>query len=135
MFVSAFLAATILPLSSEVVLSSLLLTDLSVYLLVAVASFGNVLGSCVNYFLGYWGCNKINQKWLGVSEEKMRHHELRFKRWGTTSLLLAWVPIIGDPITIVAGVLKVNFIWFLFLVSIGKFSRYVVLAYSILYAT
>ena len=129
LFAAAFLAATILPLSSEVVLTALLLGGLSPVALVAVATAGNVLGSTTNYALGYWISLEAVKRWLRISESEFKQAEQRFLKYGLLSLCFAWVPIIGDPITLVAGVLRVRFSWFLALVTLGKFSRYVVLAY------
>lgn len=134
LFVSAFLAATILPLSSEVVLSALLINDWSPMWLVIVATLGNVLGSVVNYGVGIWANASGLHKWFKLSEQSIKTTELRFKKYGLASLLLAWVPIIGDPITIVAGVLRINFGYFLVLVTLGKLARYWVIAYGITFA-
>jgi len=128
LFVASFLAATILPLSSEVVLTALLLSGVSPALLVAVATTGNVLGSCLNYALGYWGSKEIIKRWLKMSQEDFVKAEQRFVKYGMFSLLFAWVPIIGDPITVVAGVLRVRLAWFVALVTVGKFARYVVIS-------
>jgi len=128
LFVASFLAATILPLSSEVVLTALLLSGVSPALLVAVATTGNVLGSCLNYALGYWGSKEIIKRWLKMSEEDFVKAEQRFVKYGMFSLLFAWVPIIGDPITVVAGVLRVRLAWFVALVTAGKLARYVVIS-------
>lgn len=127
LFVAAFLAATILPLSSEAVLGGLLLAGLSPVWLVALATLGNVLGAVVNYALGYWANTHALHKWLGVSVEARLRAEQRFQRYGLYALLLAWVPLIGDPITVVAGLLRVHFVWFLGVVFIGKFLRYLLL--------
>jgi len=134
LFVASFLAATILPLSSEVVLTALLFNGMSPVLLVAVATTGNVLGSFLNYALGYWGSKEVVKRWLKVSEEDFVKAEQRFVKYGIFSLLLAWVPIIGDPITVVAGVLRVRLAWFVALVTAGKFTRYVVVSYLALQA-
>ncbi len=134
LFIAAFLAATILPLSSEIVLSTLLLSGLSPTTLVIVATTGNVLGSVANYALGYWGSVLVIRKWLRISEHTLSRAEQRFRRYGTLSLLLAWVPVIGDPLTVMAGVLRVRLIWFLVLVTTGKFLRYVVVSYLVLHA-
>jgi len=120
MLLSSFLAATLLPLGSEVVLIALIHQKLDINLLIAVATVGNVLGSCLNYALGVWGAAKLDKE----------HQLERFKRWGTWSLLLAWVPVIGDPLTVVAGSMRVRFSVFVALVSTGKLLRYVVLAYG-----
>lgn len=127
LFVSAFLAATILPLSSEVVLTTLLLNGLSPAVLVGVATVGNTLGSFTNYALGYWAGAGVATRWLKMSEEEFVRAEQRFVKYGVFSLCFAWLPIIGDPLTIVAGVLRVRLLWFVLLVTLGKFIRYSVL--------
>ena len=132
LFISAFLAATILPLSSEVVLSALLLNGLSPTLLVITATAGNVLGSLTNYALGYWGGIPLVKKWLKMSEDDFSRAEQRFQKYGMLSLCFAWVPIIGDPLTVIAGVLRIRLHWFLLLVTAGKMLRYMVISYVVL---
>jgi membrane protein YqaA with SNARE-associated domain len=129
LFLASFLAATILPLGSEVVLTALLLNDWNPAALVAVATVGNVLGAFVNYALGYWGSKLIALKVLRTSEEAFERAEARFRRYGLVSLLFAWVPVIGDPLTLVAGVLRVSIPWFFVLVATGKFLRYLAVSY------
>ncbi len=129
LFVAAFLAATILPLSSEVVLSILLLNGLSPVALVTIATIGNVLGSLANYGLGYWGSLGVIKKWLKMSEEEFVRAEQRFAKYGLFSLCFAWVPVIGDPITVLAGILRIRLLWFVLLVSAGKLLRYIVVSY------
>jgi len=128
LFVVALLAATILPLGSELLLIAILMAGTHPVLAVAVATAGNVLGSCVNYGLGYWLSQGRVQKWLRISDEEFQKAEERFNRYGLVSLCFAWMPIIGDPITFVAGVLRASIIWFLVLVTIGKCLRYVFVA-------
>jgi membrane protein YqaA with SNARE-associated domain len=132
LFASSFLAATILPLSSEIVLSVLLLNGLNPISLVAVATIGNVLGSIVNYGLGFGGGELFKRKFSTASEAEVNASLARFEKYGTFSLLFAWMPIIGDPLTVAAGVLRVSIPLFLLLVSLGKFGRYVVISYMIL---
>ena len=132
LFIAAFLAATILPLSSELVLTALLLNGLSPEFLVIVATVGNVLGSLTNYGLGYWASKTVIQKWLRMSESEFVRAEERFKKYGIVALLFAWVPIIGDPLTVMAGILRIRLLWFLILVTLGKFTRYAVISYWIL---
>ena len=132
LFVAAFLAATILPLSSEVVLSALLLSGLPPTTLVITATVGNVLGSLTNYALGYWASLVVVKKWLRMSEDDFLRAEQRFVKYGTFALFFAWVPIIGDPLTVIAGVLRVRLLWFLILVTAGKLLRYVVISYMVL---
>ena len=131
LFVSAFLAATIIPLSSEIVLSALLLNGLSPVALVAVATIGNVLGSLVNYALGYWASLEVIKKWLKILDAKIARAEQRFAKYGLFSLCFAWVPIIGDPLTLIAGILRVRLLWFVVIVTAGKLMRYVVISYLV----
>jgi len=132
LFVAAFLAATILPLSSEVVLGTLLLGGLSPTTLVVIATTGNVLGSLTNYALGYWASLSLIKKWLKMSEDEFVRAEQRFQKYGILSLCFAWVPLVGDPLTVMAGVLRVRLLWFVILVTAGKLLRYVVISYMAL---
>jgi len=132
LFLAAFLAATILPLSSEIVLVALLLGDFYPPALVGVATAGNVLGSLLNYALGYGASLVVVKKWLRMSEEDFVRAEQRFVKYGLFSLFFAWVPIIGDPLTVMAGVLRVRILWFIVLVTAGKLLRYVIVSYLVL---
>ena len=124
LFIS-FLAATILPFSSELVLASLLNVDkYNSFVLIATASLGNILGSVFNWLLGFYLFKYINKKWFTFKESQINNASKRFEKFGVWSLLFAWVPIIGDPLTFVAGILKVNLLLFLVLVAVGKISRY-----------
>ena len=132
LLIISFLAATILPLSSELVLSTMLLTDsFDKYLLLVVASFGNIFGSSVNWYLGKKILIFKDKKWFPVNEKQIAKSEMYFKKYGIWSLLLAWVPVIGDPLTVIAGILRVNFFTFLLLVSFSKTSRYIFLIFII----
>jgi len=129
LFFSAFGAATLLPLGSEVVFVSLLLSDAYlVWLLVAVASIGNVLGSLVNWLLGRHLERFRQRTWFPVSEQRLQQAQGWYARYGRWSLLLSWVPIIGDPLTLVAGVMRERCWVFLLIVSLAKTGRYLVLA-------
>ncbi|NOQ77178.1 MAG: DedA family protein [Methylococcaceae bacterium] len=129
---SAFLAATFLPLSSELVLTSLLLAGENPTVLLIIATIGNVAGSTLNYALGRWGSDTILHRWLRLSSQQTDKAGQQFSRYGKWSLLFAWVPIIGDPLTFIAGLFKVNFVLFLALVTLGKFARYWIIAQAIL---
>lgn len=133
LFIVAFLAATILPLSSEIILSALLLNGLNPITLILVATLSNVLGSLTNYALGYWAGLNIIRQWLKLSEIEFLTAEKRFEQYGLISLLFAWVPVIGDPLTVVAGVLRVNLFWFIVLVTTGKLLRYILVSYLVLH--
>lgn len=129
LFAAAFLAATILPAQSEALLAGLLLLDQHpVWLLVAVASVGNVLGSAVNWLLGRGIERFVERRWFPVKPSTLERASGWYRRHGKWSLLLSWAPIIGDPITIAAGVLREPFPTFLLLVAVAKTSRYLVLA-------
>lgn len=125
LFVSSFLAATILPAQSEMMLASLALSGhYNVWLLLMVATSGNVLGALVNWVIGYYVMRFKNKKWFPLTHKQIQHYEKMYYKWGMWSLLLAWVPIIGDPLTVIAGMLRVNIWLFLLLVTIGKAARY-----------
>lgn len=133
LFIAALVAATLLPAQSEAVLGGLILSGhYSVPLLVAVASAGNILGSVINWALGRSIEHLRDKPWFPASEAQMARAEVHYRRWGYWSLLLSWVPIIGDPLTVIAGVLREPFWRFLALVSLAKTARYLVLAAAVL---
>ncbi len=129
LFLSSFLAATVLPLSSEVVLGMLLLNDYNSGALVGIATTGNVMGALVNYALGFWGSRCVKRRKRVVTNIGLEKARQRFKKYGVISLLFAWVPVIGDPLTVIAGVLKINIFVFLILVTAGKLARYLMIAF------
>ena len=125
LFAASFLAATILPFSSEVVLTCLLLHGFQPVTLITVATAGNVLGSLANYGIGFLGSVFLIQTVLRISAEDFSRAKRRYHKYGLFSLLFAWVPIIGDPLTVVAGALKINLVIFMILVTTGKLIRYI----------
>ena len=129
LFIAAFLAATILPAQSEAGLAALILASpASVTLLVATASLGNILGSVVNWYLGR-GINRFTGKrWFPASEDQLSRVTNWYSRYGRWSLLLSWVPVIGDPLTVVAGIMREPLLRFLLIVGIAKTGRYIVVA-------
>ena len=128
LFLAAFLAATIFPAQSEALLVGLLLTD-SYFpaLLILVASCGNVLGSVVNWFLGRGIESFRSRKWFPIDAKMLDRTANWYHRYGRWSLLASWVPIIGDPLTVVAGVLREPLWSFVLLVTVAKTLRYGVL--------
>lgn len=126
---AAFGAATILPMQSEAVLAGLLLTGrYSAVWLVVTAGVGNILGSLVNWMLGR-GIERFRQRrWFPVGEDTLDRAQAWYRKYGKWSLLASWVPIVGDPITVVAGVLREPLPTFLLLVTIAKLGRYVIVA-------
>ncbi|WP_415754154.1 YqaA family protein [Pseudomonas leptonychotis] len=129
LFLAAFGAATLLPMQSEAVLVGLLLTDrYTVWTLLAVAITGNVLGSVLNWLLGRSIEHYRHKRWFPVSESRLEKNQQAYHRFGRWSLLLSWVPIIGDPLTVVAGVMREPFWSFLLIVTLAKAARYLLLA-------
>lgn len=129
LFLAAFGAATLLPMQSEAVLVGMLLSDRYVAsTLIEVATFGNVLGSTLNWLLGRSVERLRHRRWFPVSESKLEKAQQFYLRFGRWSLLLCWVPLIGDPLTVVAGVMREPFWSFLLIVTLAKGVRYLVLA-------
>jgi membrane protein YqaA with SNARE-associated domain len=132
LFGISFLAATILPFSSELSLAGLISTsNFNNSLLLIAASLGNILGSVVNWLIGFYSRNFTSKKWFPFNETQITRSSKWFEKFGKGSLLFAWVPILGDPLTLVAGLLRVRFLDFIILVAIGKVSRYLVVLYLI----
>ena len=132
LFFISFLAATVLPFSSELTLAGLISTsNYDNLLLLVVASFGNVLGSVFNWSLGFYSRNLSTKKWFPFKETQIERSSKWFSKFGKWSLLFAWLPIVGDPLTFVAGLLRVRFLDFIILVAIGKVSRYLIVFYLI----
>ena len=129
LFLSALGAATLLPLQSEAVLVGLLLGGThSVWLLLAVATTGNVLGAVINWLIGRYIDQLRDKPWFPVSAAQLDKAQGHYQRHGQWSLLLSWMPVIGDPLTLVAGILREPFWKFLLLVILAKGGRYLVLA-------
>jgi membrane protein YqaA with SNARE-associated domain len=128
LFFLSFLAATIIPFSSEVGLASLLKLNLYNDLLLLIsASVGNILGSCVNWYLGIYSRTFEKSKWFPFDKKNLSKASNWFEKYGKWSLLLSWMPVVGDPITFIAGTMKTKFKTFIILVSISKISRYLVI--------
>jgi membrane protein YqaA with SNARE-associated domain len=125
LFAAAFLSATLFPFQSEAVLFGMLVSDrYPAGLLIAVASAGNVLGSIVNWFLGRFLARFEGRRWFPVKREQMAKAEGWYHRYGRWTLLLSWMPVIGDPLTLVAGVLREPLPIFILLVAVAKTARY-----------
>lgn len=125
LFVAAFGAATLLPLQSEAVLVGLLISGhYNLWLLLGIATLGNVLGSVVNWLLGRSVERFKERRWFPVSAKQLGRARGHYLRWGHWTLLLSWVPIIGDPLTLVAGVMREPLWRFLLLVTLAKGVRY-----------
>ena len=128
------MVATIVPFGSEIYLMSLLLTDkYNTFFLLMIASVGNILGSVFNWVCGFYASYFMKKKWFPIKKDQIKKASIIFSKYGKWSLLLSWVPFIGDPITFIAGSLKYSFIPFLILVSIGKIGRYLFVYISTLF--
>ncbi len=139
LFASAFTSATLLPGSSEVFLTALLAADGGaltrsgmgpLVILVLVATAGNSLGSLVNWVLGRFFSHYRDRKWFPVNEDEFVRAEAWYRRWGVWSLLLSWMPLIGDPITLIAGVMRTPFLPFILIVVVAKAARYAFVAWG-----
>ena len=129
LFLSAFIAATILPAASEVVLWTIIANNPAMlWPAIAVAAAGNTLGAVVNWLLGRFLSHFSGRKWYPLTQARQQQASRWFQRFGLWSLLFAWLPVVGDSLTVVAGVLRVRFPIFLLLVAVGKTGRYVIVA-------
>ena len=126
LFIAALVAATIFPGQSEAALAALFLAGYSPALLLVVASAGNILGSVINWVLGRFIERFRDRPWFPVKAAALDRAQGWYQRYGKWSLLLSWAPVIGDPLTIVAGVLREPLPVFLLLVTIAKVARYIV---------
>lgn len=133
LFAAAFVAATILPAQSELLLGAMLVSGrFDTAALLAVATAGNVLGSVVNWLLGRYFAHYREKRWFPASPATMARAEAWFVRFSPAVLLLSWVPVIGDPLTVVAGVLRMRFATFLLVVTLAKGGRYLFLTIAVM---
>ena len=127
LFTSAVLSATLLPGTSEVLLLGLLGEGYDPWTLWCWATAGNTLGSVINWLLGRYLIHFQDRKWFPVKQRSMLRAQRWFQRYGVWSLLMAWAPVIGDGLTLIAGLLRVRFSQFVVLTAIGKGARYAVI--------
>lgn len=133
LFFSAFVAATLLPAQSELVLAGMTVKNVApVWQLVCVAALGNTLGSATNWLLGRLCVRYRHKNWFPVKNEALEKGEVWYRTYGRWSLLLSWVPIIGDPLTLAAGLLREPFASFIVIVGVAKFTRYALVAFVVL---
>lgn len=130
LFFLSFLASTLIPLGSEWLLVTLVVQGFAPLPVVLVASVGNFLGACTSYVIGVYGSAFLTAKILRMNEQDCARAERFFTRYGSWSLLLSWLPVIGDPLCLVAGMLKVAFGRFALLVVTGKVARYAAVAWA-----
>jgi membrane protein YqaA with SNARE-associated domain len=131
LFGAAFLAATIFPAQSEAVLLVMHANGVSSdMVLLGVASLGNTLGACVNWGLGRFASGMRDRPWFPANSRQLIRAERWYARWGVWSLLLSWMPFVGDPLTVIAGLLRTPFAVFVIIVAIAKTGRYAVLLWA-----
>lgn len=128
LFMLSFLASTLVPLGSEWLLAVLLHNGFEPTSVVMVATVGNSCGALTTYAIGLWGGSYLIQSLLRISPESQKRAEHHFNRYGSWALLFSWVPVLGDPLCLAAGVLHTGLWRVVLLVAVGKFVRYVVVA-------
>jgi membrane protein YqaA with SNARE-associated domain len=131
LFVLSFTAATLLPLGSEWLLAALLLKGGDPLLLVAIATLGNLLGAVTTWLVGRYGGDFLIRRCLRIDAEAQSRAEERYARYGIWSLLFSWMPLIGDPLCLIAGIFRVRLALFIPLVGVGKLGRYLLLAWAV----
>ena len=133
LFLSAFLAATLLPAQSELTLAGLLAREAApVWALLTAAALGNTAGSCVNWLLGRGIARYSGRRWFPFSPATLARAEGWYRRYGRWSLLLSWAPVVGDPLTLAAGVMREPFLSFVLITLAAKLGRYLVVAAAVL---
>ena len=126
LFISSFLSSTLLPGHSELTLTAfIILKKYPVIYLILFASIGNILGSILNWCIGYYLTNLKNKKWFPIKKLQLERGISWFSSYGKYCLLFSWVPFVGDPLTVVAGILRIRLFTFIIFVSIAKVFRYV----------
>jgi membrane protein YqaA with SNARE-associated domain len=130
LFLLSFLASTLIPLGSEWLLVTLIVQGFAPVSVVLVASAGNLLGACTSYGIGICGSDFLITRILRMGEQERARAERFFARYGSWGLLLSWLPAIGDPLCVVAGMMKVGFSRFTLLVLTGKTARYAAVAWA-----
>ena len=131
-FFAAFLSATLLfGLSEAALVAAAQLPEMRLIDLFLVATAGNVLGAVVNFALGRTLLRFEHRRWFPVSPANRQRAEALFARYGQPILLFSWLPVIGDPLTLAAGLLRTPFAAFLIYVTIGKAGRYAVVLWTV----
>ena len=126
LFISSFLSSTLLPGHSEIILTAFIfLKKYPIIDLIFFASIGNILGSILNWCIGYFITNLKDRKWFPINKSQLTRASSWFLKYGKWTLCLSWVPLIGDPLTIIAGIFRVPIYTFILIVSLAKTMRYV----------
>ncbi len=126
LFISSFLSATVIPFSSEFVLSFMILNGFDIYLTILIATIGNWWGGLSSYLIGRLGKWTIIEKYFGVDKNKVFTFKLKVDRWGSVLAFFSWLPIIGDVIAVSLGFFRTNFILVSIWMLLGKILRYII---------
>jgi membrane protein YqaA with SNARE-associated domain len=132
MFILSFMASTLIPIGSEWLLVSMIMKGFDPLLTVSTATAGNTLGACTTYGIGIYGSTWVARKLFRMDGKSQRRAEKIYARYGVWSLLLSWLPLVGDPICFAGGLLRIHFGVFVVLVLAGKLFRYSLLAMLVL---
>ncbi len=124
LFLLSFLAATLVPISPEALVVALYTQHYNAFILIAVATVGGYLGSLTYYYLAVSGREWALHRFISISPEKLAENQARFERWGSIILLFSWVPIVGEPLIVVSGLLRVRLAIFSFWVILGRIFRF-----------
>lgn len=129
LFTASFMAATIVPFWSEFAVAGMIGVGYNPHLVLLVATAGNTLGAAVNWFIGRFLLRFKDSKWFPAKRDTLETAQRWFNKYGVWSLLLAWLPVGGDALTFVAGIMRVHFAVFFVLTALGKGARYAVVIY------
>jgi len=129
LFIGTFLSATLIPFPSDVIVIAAYEMDMPIAPVLAVATFGNLLGALTNYYIGYKSHSEKLIKKFKLNQDKLDLWELRLSKWGVYLGLIAWIPIIGEPMVAALGFFRVKFLPLVLMMLIGKFIRYSVLTW------
>lgn len=132
LFLLSFFASTVIPVGSEWLLVSMIIKGFDPVLTVSTATAGNTLGACTTYGIGIFGSSWVIRKLFRMDEKTQKRAEKFYARYGVWSLLLSWLPLVGDPICFAGGLLRIHFGVFVVLVLAGKLLRYGLLAILVL---
>lgn len=131
LFAVSFLAATFVPFYSEFAVLGMLALEKNAELVLLTATLGNTLGAALNWLIGRFLLHYQDRRWFPVKERQLARAQSWYQRYGVWSLLMAWLPIGGDALTFIAGIMRVRFDIFFVLTAIGKGARYAVLIYAV----
>ena len=124
LFIVCFLSSSVVPMTSEFLLIAMQQTGYNVWLILIVASTGNYFGSLTSYFVGKYGANYVLSRYFEPSPKRREQATQLYNRWGAPILFFSWVPLIGDALTMISGILHGNLWVFTFWVALGKFVRF-----------